>query len=316
MVRNQGEHTSLLRGSGHEIREITSDVPLTAEQMMPLVGDVDAIIAGGEAIDGRVIAAAPRLRAISRHGVGFDNVDVGAATRARVVVTITPGTNHVAVAELALGMMICVARKVVAMRDALAAGDWRRDPGIELSQKTLGIVGLGRIGRELAIRGRAMGMKVLACDLDFDRTFGQGHDVREVSLDTLLAEADFVSLHTPAMRGRRALIGAREFNRMKFSAYLVNTARGSLVDEEALLIALREGRIAGAALDVYASEPAIGNPLVALPNVLALPHIGGTMESGLRTALLAARNALQVLAGERCLHAVNPEVYEREQRSS
>lgn len=310
MVRNEGAHTALLRDSGHEVASWASDAPLTADEMLPLVRDVDAIIAGGERIDERVIAAAPRLRIISRHGVGHDNVDVAAATRAGVAVTITPGTNHVAVAELALGLMVALARRIVPMREALLRHDWTRNPGTELAGKTLGIVGLGRIGRALALRANAFEMKIIANDVALDGEFARRHDLRDVPLDPLLASSDYVSLHAPALAGSRPLLGAREIGLMKPTAYLVNTARGSLVDEAALLNALREGRIAGAALDVFAQEPPYGSPLLAQPNVLATPHVGGTLESGSRTALLATQNALQVLAGERCRHTVNPEVYD------
>jgi len=309
MLRNEGAHTALLRQSGHAVEGYASDAPLRAEQMVPLVHDVDAIIAGGERIDGRVIAAAPRLRVISRHGVGYDAIDVAAATRAGVAVTITPGTNHVAVAELALGLMITLARSIVPMREALMREDWTRNPGTELAGKTLGIVGLGRIGQALALRARAFEMTIVAHDVAIDAEFARWHGVRSLSLDALLQASDFVSLHTPALADSRPLLGARELALMRRTAYLVNTARGSLVDETALLHALREGRIAGAALDVFAAEPPLGNPLLALPNVLATPHIGGTLEAGARTALLATQNALQVLAGERCPHTVNPEVY-------
>jgi D-3-phosphoglycerate dehydrogenase len=309
MIRNEGEHSALLRASGYTIAAAASDTPLTAAQMLPLVGDAVAVIAGGEHIDASVIAAAPRLRVISRHGVGYDNVDVDAATRARVAVTITPGTNHVAVAELAMAMMIALARRIVPMREALLRGDWPRMPGIELAGKTLGVVGMGRIGKALATRARAFDMTVIACDVAPDHAFAAQHDVRLVALDALLRDADFVSLHAPATRDRSSLVGARELALMKRDAFLVNTARGSLVDERALTAALSEGRIAGAALDVFAQEPPSGSTLPALPNVLATPHIGGTREAGMRTALLAARNALQVLAGERCPHTVNPEVY-------
>ena len=241
--------------------------------------------------------------------MGYDRVDVEAATRAGVVVTITPGTNHVAVAELVFGLMLGLSRRIPQMRDALLRGEWTRRPGIELADKTLGIVGLGRIGKALAIRARAFDMKVLAHDVAPDEDFARSHGVACVGLDVLLREADFVSLHAPAIAGGTPLIGEPQLQRMKPGACLVNTARGSLVDEDALCRALTAGRLGGAALDVFATEPPTGNPLLALDNVLATPHIGGTREAGIRTALLATENALQVLAGERCPHAVNPAVY-------
>lgn len=308
VLRNPGRHTELLRATGWRVTSSDTDRPLAAEEMVPLVRDVDAIIAGGETIDETVFAAAPRLKVISRHGVGYDKIDLAAATRARVVVTITPGTNHVAVAELALGLMIGIARRIPQMREDLLSGQWRRQPGVELAGKTLGIVGLGRIGRALATRARAMDMAILAHDPAPDVDFAGAHDVALVDLDELLARADFVSLHAPGAPGDRPLIDRERLARMKRSAYLVNTARGSLVDEEALAEYLAGGRLAGAALDVFAHEPPAGSPLLAMPNVLATPHIGGTRESGAATALLAVQNALQVLRGERCPHVVNTDV--------
>jgi D-3-phosphoglycerate dehydrogenase len=310
MIRHPGRHTELLRESRCNVATSMSDRPLTAHEMLPLVGDVDAIIAGGERIDASVIAAAPRLKIISRHGVGYDNVDVDAASRAGVIVTITPGTNHVAVAELVFGLMISCTRCIPDMRDALRRGDWTRRPGTELAAKTLGIVGLGRIGKAVASRARAFDMNVLAHDVRPDEEFARTHGVKLASLDVLLGDADFISLHTPAAPGATPMIGEAQLQRMKPGAYLINTARGSLIDEAALYRCLADGRIAGAALDVFAIEPPTGNPLLTLDNVLATPHIGGTREAGARTALLATQNALQVLAGERCSHAINPAVYE------
>ena len=316
MIRNPGEHTALLGTCGYTIATCESDAPLTSAQLLPLARDAVAIIAGGETLDASVLEAAPRLRVISRHGVGYDNVDVAAATRAGVAVTITPGTNHVAVAELAMALMIAVARGIIPMREALARGEWPRIPGTELAGKTLGIVGLGRIGKALATRARAFEMATIAHDVAPDMQFAAAHDISMMSLEALLRRADFVSLHAPATRDGKPLIGAAELALMRPHAYLVNTARGSLVDEAALASALRERRIAGAALDVFAHEPPFGSPLLALPNVIATPHIGGTLEAGKRTALLAARNALQVLAGERCPHTINPEVYDTAPRPS
>jgi len=308
VLRNPGAHTELLRAAGCRITASDIDRPLSAAEMVPLVRDVDAIIAGGETIDASVFAAAPRLKVISRHGVGYDRIDLVAATRARVVVTTTPGTNHVAVAELALGLMIGIARRIPQMRDELLSGQWRRQPGIELAGKTLGIVGLGRIGRALATRARAFDMTILAHDPAPDLDFARAHGVTLVDLDDLLARSDFVSLHAPATPGEQPLLGRAALGRMKTSAYLVNTARGSLIDEEALYECLASGRLAGAALDVFAHEPPTGSPLLSLPSVLATPHIGGTREAGAATALLAVQNALQVLRGEPCPHVVNTDV--------
>jgi len=309
VVRDEGRHTELLRQAGVQIKTSMIDRALTADEMLPLVRDVDAIIAGGERIDARVFANANRLKVVSRHGVGYDAIDVDAATAAGVVVTITPGTNEVSVAELALGLMIAIARRIPQMRDMVLQGRWTRIPGVELAGKTLGIVGLGRIGKALAVRARAMEMTVCACELHEDTAFATKHDIAYLPLADVLRRSDFVSLHTPALPGAQPLIGGTELRLMKPSAFIVNTARGSLIDEVALYQSLTESRLAGAALDVFTIEPPGNHPLLALDNVVATPHIGSTREARARTALLATQNALQVLRGERCPHAVNAEVY-------
>lgn len=308
VLRNPGPHLDLLHAAGCRITSSGTDRPLSAAEMVPLVRDVDAIIAGGETIDESVFAAAPRLKVISRHGVGYDKIDLAAATRARVVVTITPGTNHIAVAELALGLMIGVARRIPRMREALLAGEWQRQPGVELAGKTLGIVGLGRIGRALATRARAMDMVVIAHDPMPDAAFATTNGLGLVDLDEVLVRSDFLSLHAPGTANGKPILGREQLARIKPSAFLINTARGSLIDEAALHDCLVGGRLAGAALDAFAKEPPTGSPLLKLDNVLATPHIGGTRESGAATALLAVQNALQVLRGEACPHIINPEV--------
>lgn len=308
VLRTPGPHLDLLHAAGCRITSSGTDRPLSAAEMVPLVRDVDAIVAGGETIDESVFVAAPRLKVISRHGVGYDKIDLAAATRARVVVTITPGTNHLAVAELALGLMIGLARRIPQMREALLSGTWQRQPGVELAGKVLGIIGLGRIGRALATRARAMDMTVIAHDPIANVPFATANDVALVDLDEALRRSDFVSLHAPGTADGTPIIGRDQLAQMKPSAYLINTARGSLVDEAALLDSLVGGRLAGAALDVFAKEPPTGSALLNLDNVLATPHIGGTRESGAATALLAVQNALQILRGESCPHVINPEV--------
>lgn len=314
MNRMRGRHVELLASSGLEVRRLDRDEPYTTDELVPLVGDVDAIIAGGERFDARLFAAAPSLKVLSRHGVGYDAVDVDAATRAGVVVTITPGANAVSVAELALGLMIALARRIPQRMSALLAGDWSRRPGIELAGKTLGLVGLGNIGRAVAVRASAFDMRVMAHDVAPDETFARAHGVELASFERVLREADIVSLHVPAIAGAPPIVGPDQFSAMKRNAFLLNTARGSLVDEDALLDALERKLIAGAALDVFANEPPGRHPLFGRDDVVLTPHIGGTIEAGERTATMAVRNALQVLRGERCASTVNPDVYEKRRR--
>jgi len=309
-MRYPGPHIDVLREADCELRESPYDRPLTAAEMVELVKDVDAIIAGVDEINAEVLAAAPRLKVVSRHGVGYDSVDVEAATKAGVVVTITPGANHVTVAELAIGFMIALARHLPKMIEVARSGGWQVVRGIDLAGKTVGIVGLGRIGKALATRVRALEMDVLAYDVVQDTEFARQHGITYVSLEELLRRSDFVCLHAAATPGAPPLIGEAQLRLMKPSAYLINVARGSLIDEQALYRALTEGWLAGAALDVFAKEPPGDNPLLKLENVIPTPHIGGaTREAQSRMALMAAQNALQVLRGERCPYAVNPEVY-------
>lgn len=311
MMRNPGRHMEILKEAGCEVRPSLGEHPLPAEALIGQVGDVDAIIAGGDKIAAEVIAAAPRLKVISRHGVGYDNVDLEAATRAGIPVTITAGGNHVSVAELALGLIITLSRDILNMAASVRAGRWSRVHGIEVTGKTLGIVGFGRIGKTLAKRARGLEMNVLAYDVEPDRQSAEALGVRfAASFEDLLRQSDFVSLHVPGSRNGRHLIGEAELALMKPTAYLINTARGSLIDEKALYRSLSEKRIAGAALDVFAEEPTHALDLVRLGNLVPLPHIGGsTKEAAARTALMAAENTLQVLRGEKCPSTVNPEVY-------
>ncbi|MDA8217196.1 MAG: phosphoglycerate dehydrogenase [Dehalococcoidales bacterium] len=309
--RYPGRHLELLQESGCEVIDSHAQRPLSQSEMIKLVADVDAIIAGGDCLNAAVIAAAPRLKVISRQGVGYDAVDVAAATRAGVVVTTTPGANHVTVAELALGLMIALARQLQRQMPIAKAGLWDRLPGIELAGKTLGIVGLGRIGKALATRAKAMEIEVVAYDVLRDRLFADQHSIRYLQFNDLLIRSDFVSLHAPASPGTPPMIGENEIRLMKPTAFLVNTARGSLVDENALYLALKEDRLAGAALDCWQREPPAPGGLLALDKVLPTPHVGGmTHEASVRGAIGAAENTLQVLRGERCSDAVNPDVYE------
>lgn len=311
VLDSPGEHLKMLRDAGLEIITPGNQRPLTAEELIPLVGDVEAIIAGVDEINAEVLAKAPKLKIVSRFGVGYDSVDLVAATELGIVVTTTPGCNHVSVAELALGLMISLARRIPQLYVDTRAGGWSTYRGIELWQRTLGIVGLGRIGKAVATRAKGLEMEVVAYDIAPDVAFAREHGVDLVSLEELLQRSDFVTLHCPALAGAKPVIGAEQLRMMKPTAFLVNTARGAIVDEEALYQALVEGWIAGAGLDVFRKEPPGPHPLLTLDNVIATPHIGGTRDSGVRASRLAVENVLQVLRGERCPNAVNPEVYER-----
>ena len=311
----EGPHQEILREAGYELVGSALDRPLEAMELEPLLEGAEAAILGLDAVSRLALEKAERLKVISRFGVGVDRIDLQAATDLGIVVTVTPGANSVAVAELTIGLIIALARQIPQHDRQVRAGGWDRAPGSELQGTTLGLVGLGRIGSEVGRRAAAFGMRILFTDPappSADLVGGLGAEPRD--LNELLAESDVVSLHLPLGEATRGIIGARELGLMKRSARLVNTSRGGLVDEGALADALRGGQLAGAAADAFESEPPGDNPLLALGNFVATPHIGSvTVQTTLRMGRMAAENALAVLSGLRPEHVVNPEVYSRKQ---
>jgi D-3-phosphoglycerate dehydrogenase len=307
-----GRHHELLEQSGHEVVESPVDRPLKESELVELIGDVDGAILGLDYVTAAVIEAGGQLKVLSRYGVGVDRVDSEAATAAGVVVTNTPGANHIGVAELTLGLMLSLARRIPQHYSSARQGSWARMRGTELAGKTLGVIGLGWISKEVIRRASAFDMRILVQTGYPDEELINRYGVEYVPLERILQEADYVSLHCAVTPERCDMIGEKELQDMKPGAYLVNTARGELVDEEALLRALQEGWIAGAAMDAFKEEPAIGNPLLELENFIGTPHLGATTyESIIRMGTMAVENALQVLRGERPIYVVNPEVYER-----
>jgi D-3-phosphoglycerate dehydrogenase len=273
-----------LRAAGHET--IEQPGVQGAELVAALQGCAGLLIRGGTRVSGEVLRGAPSLRVVVRAGTGLDNVDLAVARQLGVSVFNTPAANSVSVAELVIGLLIAFERHIAPAAAALAAGRWEKSKwaGRELSGRTLGLIGFGRIGREVAARARAFDLGVVAHDPLLPRWPATFEWVRRLTLDQLLAEADIVSLHVPLTPGTRGLIGATELSRMKPDAVLVNAARGGLVDEAALAEALRAGSPRGAVLDVFAQEPPGASPLLALPNVLAVPHLGASTAEAQRRA--------------------------------
>ena len=248
----------------------------TEEETIEELKDVDAVIAGGEMYTQRVIAALPNLRVIARSGVGYDRVDVPAATRHGIAVTITPNANHEAVAEQTLALLFAVAKSLVKMDQATREGRWPRAPLMPVRGQTLGIVGLGRIGRSTAARAVAIGMRVIAAEVFPDEEFVKKHGIELVDFDTLLAQSDYVSLHCPLNDQTRGIIDYAKLRQMKSTSALINTARGDLVVEEDLARALGDGTLRAAGLDVFQREPPLhDHPLLRLDNVVLSPHLGG-----------------------------------------
>jgi D-3-phosphoglycerate dehydrogenase len=273
------------------------------------LADADALIVrSATRVTPELLEKAPRLRAVGRAGVGVDNIDLDAATRRGVLVMSTPGGNAVSVAEHTFALLLALARQVPKLDAAIHAGRWEKSSaaGTELRGKSLGLIGLGRIGGEVARRARAFEMRVLAFDPYISEAAAREAGVELVPLDRLLAESDFVSLHAALSPATQNLINAGTLAKMKPGARLVNAARGELVDEAALADALKSGRLAGAALDVFAEEPPKNSPLTALPNVIATPHVAGsTEEAQEEVGTLIAQQVRDFLAEGVIRNAVN-----------
>lgn len=307
--RTPGQHWERLGQAGLEVLESPSDRPLREEELLGLVRDVDAMIVGLDEVTRRVIEAAKSLRIIAKYGVGVDNIDLEAASEHGIIVTYTPGANAPAVAELTWGLILALARHIVIHYLRLKGGSLERRTGWELLGKTLGIIGLGSIGREVAKRAKAFGMRVLAYDPYLDQKLAEEHGAELCPLERVLSESDIVSLHCPLTPETEGLLGGRELALMKEGALLINTARRGLVDEMALYKALKEGKLGGAAFDTFEEEADLKSPLLELENFLASPHAGAaTYESILRMAELAASEVVRVLGGQAPLHPVSSPV--------
>lgn len=283
----------------------------TPDRLKQHLAETEAwIVRNQTKVSAEMIAAAPKLRVIGRAGVGLDNVDVAAASAAGVVVAWTPDQNSLSVAELALGMMFALARKIPAADRETKAGGWERNRfvGVELYAKTLGVVGLGRIGFLTALRARALGMNIVAYDRFVSPDAAAVTETRAelVQLDELLSQADFVSCHAPLTKETKHLFHYERFCQMKRSAFFLNLARGEVVDEAGLVRALSEGRLAGAGLDVREQEPPGASPLTAMDNVVLTPHIAAfTREGQARVTAAVCRDVTAVLRGEDAKNFVN-----------
>lgn len=282
---------------------------LPREKLLTIVGNYNALIVRSETrVTSEVIAAARNLRVVGRAGVGVDNIDLGAATERGIVVVNAPTGNIISAAEHTLGLMLALARNIPQANYSLKEGKWERSAflGVELRGKTLGIIGLGQVGAEVARRARSLEMQVIAYDPFVPEERARVLNVELVSLEDLLRQSDFISLHTILTPETRNLIGAKEISLMKPTARIINTARGGLIDEEALYQALEEGRIAGAALDVFGREPATDNILLKSAKTIVTPHLGAsTAEAQERVAVDVAEQIIEVLNGLPARYAVN-----------
>ena len=288
---------------------VTVRTGLPPAELRAILPEYDALIVRSETkVTAELLAAGTNLRVVTRAGVGTDNIDVAAATERGVLVLNTPGPNSIAAAEHTLAVTLALLRHVARADASLRAGKWERKAfvGSELYRKTLGVVGLGRIGREVTSRARAFGMEVLIYDPYVSAAAAEALGATAMPLDALLERADIVTLHLPLLPETRGIIGARELALMKGGAFLINCARGGLVDEAALYEALVSGHLAGAGLDVFEREPPTGSPLLTLPNVVVTPHLAASSaEAQEGVGIVAAETTLAALRGELVDNAVN-----------
>ena len=296
-----GRHHDLLTAAGLEI--VRERGPLSESRMLELAGQFDAFLCGDDAITRAVIEKSlPRLRVISKYGIGLDKIDVACATEKQIPVLFTPGVNHTTVAEHTFLLLLALEKHLLFHCDSTRSGGWKRKTGHELLGKTIGIVGVGRIGKEVAIRARAFGMEPVGYDLYWDEKFATQHGVRRAAtLDEVFAGADYLSLHTNLTPETRDMVCAASIAKMKPGVIILNCARGEIVHTADLVAALKSGRVAGYGADVLDQEPPpADHPLLQLPNCVITPHIGSrTAESVQRQATCAVENLTLFLAGQK-----------------
>ncbi|MFQ6028122.1 MAG: phosphoglycerate dehydrogenase [Dehalococcoidia bacterium] len=289
--------------------EVDEKHGLKPPELLETIGNYDALVVRSETkVTPEVIKAGNHLRVIARAGIGVDNIDLDAATSAGIAVVNAPIGNTVAAAEHSVALMLALSRNIPQAYGSLKQGEWRRSAfmGVEVRDKALGVVGLGRVGTEVARRARSFGMRILAYDPFVSPDYARRLNAELLPLEELLAQSDFVTLHTPLTPSTTNLIGARELSLIKPGARLINVARGELVDEAALLDALNADRLAGAALDVFVQEPPENRALVEHPKVIATPHLGASTEEAQReVAIEAAEQVLAILEGRPARNTVN-----------
>jgi D-3-phosphoglycerate dehydrogenase len=284
----------------------TTGRPMTSADLVPLIPGVDGFIAGLDEIRRSVIEAADCLKVIARYGVGVDAIDLQAAREKGIVVTNTPGANSISVAELTIGLILALARDIPAAARATSAGQWPRMSGISLARKVIGLIGFGSIGKHVARRLRSFDCILLAYDPIITELEASKMGVQLLPSNEVIRQADFLSLHCPLTEETRRMVNADFIARMKDGAYLINTARGELVDELALVEALQRGKLRGAALDVFTQQPPdVGHPLLAMPQVIATPHMAAHTDGATNAMGWGAlEDCLAVLRGSEPAHRV------------
>ena len=295
-----GKHHDLIAQAGFEVERARG--PLAEPDILKLVGDHDGIICGDDAFTKPVLQKTlPKLRVLSKYGIGVDKIDLGGATELKIPVTYCPGVNHVTVAEHTFGLLLSLTRLIPPQDATVKKGEWKRSTGRELAGKTLGILGLGRIGKEVAKRAVAFDMKVIAFDLYWDDAFATQWKIeRKPAAEEVLKAADVVSLHMNLTEENKEFVNAARLPLMKRGAYLLNCSRGGLIQQADVAAALRSGQLGGYGADVVEPEPVqANNPLLAAPNCVLTPHVASrTYESVERQAVMAAENLIRVLGGQ------------------
>jgi len=306
-----GEIPAGLREAGLELRLGSGKLSTPVAEVIESLDGCAAVIAGQEPYVAEVFDACPELRLVVRFGVGFDAVDVPAATERGVLVATIPGTNEWGIADHTIGMILDLAHGISSHDRAMRRGEWQAQRGIDVWRATIGIVGLGRIGRSVALRAAGFEMRVIAYEPDPLMEFVEEHGVELVTLERVFSESDFVTLHLPAMPETEGLVDASKLALMKPTAFLVNTARGDVLDEDAVYDALRSGQIAGAGLDAWTTEPMLDPRWSALENVVLTPHCGAnTLGVWTASGAMAVDIVLKVLRGEKPDQLLNPESWD------
>lgn len=296
----------LLEENGFQVKKlVAADGPIN-EQLIREIVDADAIIAGLEDYSAELLKTAKKLKVISRYGVGYDKVDIQAAKAKGIAVTITPGANGDSVADMAMALMLSAARNVSYMDNCIKDGNQQRPTGVEMFGKTLGVIGAGRIGKGVAKRCKGFSMDILCYDTYQDEAFAQETGAIYVDFETIVKEADFITIHSPLNEETKNMFNKEVFQRMKSKAVIVNTARGGIIDEDALFEALKNGEIGAAGLDATVEEPPYNSPLLELPNCTITPHAGAaTYEASSKMGFMAAQNILDIFQKGKCIFTVN-----------
>ena len=304
-----------LRGAGLDLRFGSGRRSTTAAEVVQSLEGCVAVIAGQEPYTAEVFDTCPELRLIVRYGVGFDAVDVDGATERGILVATIPGTNHWGVADHAFGLMLDLAHRISSHDRAMRRGEWQVRRGVDVWGATLGIVGLGRIGRDIALRALGFKMRVISYEPYPVMEFVEEHGIELTSMDAVFTESDFITLHLPSMPETEKVVDAAMLALMKPSAFLINTARGNLVDEDALYTAIRSGQIAGAGIDAWTDEPMVDPRWAELENVVLTPHSGpSTHGVWVASGAMAVDIVLRVLADEKAEQVLNPQAWEGRRR--